>query len=242
MFSFLNFASGAFAAEILVVGDSHNVGPFGEALYQELTNETDTEVRSVGLAGASGTTYSSNVEKQRTLRAGYANRTKKEQKLVKHGTAVTVPTLSELIEQEQPKIVVVELGDNFAGYSFAVTDAYVKNQVQAVLKQVEMKSPAPKCFWITPIWTDKEGTGLYKKTNERLYQVNKLIKEAAGSRCTVLDSTKDLGLKKEEINVLNDGIHFGPVSGKKWGKAAARTISQKLRAAPENAPSQSGVQ
>ena len=242
MFSFLTLNSGALAAEVLIVGDSHNVGSFGEALYQELKNEMDMEVRSVGLAGASGTTYSSNVEKQRTLRAGYANRSKKEQKVIPHGAAVTVPTLSDLIKEEQPQIVVIELGDNFAGYSSAVTDVYVKNQVQSVLKQFDMKSPAPKCFWITPIWTDKEGIGPYKKTNERLYQVNKLIKEAAGSRCTVLDSTKDLGLKKEEINVLNDGIHFGPVSGKRWGKAAARTISQKLRAAPGKAPSQSGVQ
>lgn len=234
-------SSASLAAEVLVVGDSHNVGPFGEALYKTLGEELDLNIRSIGLAGASGTTYSADKEKQRTLRAGYANRKPGTNQVVAHGTPMTVPKLSELIKEEKPKIVVVELGDNFAGYASPVSDAYVKKQVQVVLQQIESSSPAPRCFWVTPIWTDREGTGLYKKTNERLLQVNRLIKEAAGNRCQVLDSTKDLGLKKEEIKVLSDGIHFGKESGKKWGQAAGVKIASVLRGSPSGSVKSSGA-
>lgn len=235
------FSGTVSAAEILVVGDSHNVGPFGDALYKTLGDEMAVEVRSVGLAGASGTTFSSDKEKQRTLRSGYAHRRKGENVVIRHGKPVTVPKLSDLIKEEDPKVVVVELGDNFAGYASTVSDGSIRNQVDLVLKQIESKSPAPRCFWVTPIWTSREGTGAYKKTNARLYKVNKLIKDAAGTRCTVLDSTQDLGLKKDEIKVLSDGIHFGLDSGRKWGKAAGRTIAESLRSRPGASSPRDGV-
>lgn len=231
----------ALAAEVLVVGDSHNVGFFGDALYQGLQDQLGLSVRSVGLAGASGTTYAADKEALRTLKAGFANRQRGQRVVTPAGTPVTVPKLSDLIAEEKPRLVVVELGDNFAGYKSKVPDSFVAKQVEMVLKEIEKKSPAPRCFWITPVWTDQEGTGLYKKTNTRLSEVNKLIKKAAGTRCTVIDSTQDLGLVKTDLPVLSDGIHFGKQSGTKWGKAAAQRISDLLRAT-KAAPTQSGAQ
>ena len=221
------FSLPAFAnLETLIIGDSHVVGPFGENLHRVFREKTKENTRTIGLAGASPSNFVGKTVKQRTLSYGFADRTNENERLIKGGTAATLPELGPLLEKTQPNRVVIELGDNFADYKnpSANSDAAAAKQVQLILKELENQNIKAPCYWVTPTWTDKSGSRPYLKTNERLLKVISIIKKTASPRCTVIDSAEGIGLKKSDLQTGGDGLHFNGTSGKKWAEAAAAKI------------------
>jgi hypothetical protein len=224
--SFLLLQIPAFAAETLIIGDSHVVGAFGENLHHLIQSKTKEGVRTVGIAGGSATTFTSTNPKQRTLSFGYADRKNANEILKKGGTPATTPELKTLLRETRPTRLIVELGDNFADYKNPSknSDAMVAQQVQLILKELLPEHSHVTCYWVTPTWTDKPNGGAYQKSNERLLQVIQLIKKAAEPRCKVIDSAQGLGLTPQNLRTTNDGLHFDGTNGKKWATAAAAKI------------------
>lgn len=238
----------SFAQKVLQIGNSHTVGPFGESLTQELRHHS-LQVRSVGLIGASGSHYASENEKKRTLNYGFIDR-KTNGKEIKVNGSRSVEKLSTYINDEEPDIVVIELGDNFANYSGTVkninevnSNTFAKSEVKKILAQLDSSQFNKKCFWVGPTWTDKSGNNIYKKTNARAKALSDLIKKTVEPRCAYIDST--VLLDKNEVKTSSDGLHMSAQTGQLWGKRTAaeilkgvsnkKTVDQK-KSAPQNKP------
>ena len=215
----------SWALNILQIGDSHTVGSFGESLYHELKNNLNTKkLRSIGLAGSSGKHWSAANKLDRTLRYGYIDRPKMK-KILPTGT---VDQLSNTINQEKPDILIIELSDNFAGYSLKKSyAALAREEIQKILTQISLSKKKPtECFWIGPSWTDKENNP-YKKTNARAQEIAKIIETQIAGRCTFIDSLKII--KKSELTTTSDGLHFDKKSGELWGKRSYQDILKKSK-------------
>lgn len=216
------------AADTLVIGDSHVAGAFGENLHKELLQQTKSSVRTIGLAGASATSFISVNPKQRTLSFGYADRKNENEIIKKGGEAATAPELKSLILENKPQRIIIELGDNFADYKNPNknSDTLAEQQVKAILNVLKNEKSDAACYWITPTWTDKPKSSPYQKSNQRLSELIQIIKKTAEPRCKVIDSMQDLGLTQSNIQTTNDGLHFNSANGQKWAKAAAAKIKE----------------
>ncbi|MBC7755015.1 MAG: SGNH/GDSL hydrolase family protein [Moraxellaceae bacterium] len=224
------------AAKILQIGDSHTVGDFGTQLYTSLAHHKNvTAARSIGLASASGIQYSSADVAKRTLNYGYIDRPAMKSPVAKGSVA----QLSTLLSSEKPDILIVELGDNFAGYREDVkNNRAIQNNVQKILNQIKISKTQPsECFWVGPTWTDwvdenglsldrrKNGAGTYyKKSNWRAQQVAAAIKKELDGKCTFVDSMKVMTLS--EITTV-DGIHCNQATGTVWGQRIYEEIASK---------------
>lgn len=228
-------------ATTLIIGDSHVVGPFGENLHKYFYEEAQENVRTVGLAGGTATSFTSPSENQRTLGYGFADRKNDKAKKVSGGTKATAPEFGRLLAEERPQRVVVELGDNFADYKSpnAHSNAAVVAQVKRIKDQLKRSEFHGTCYWVTPTWTDKSGSRPYMKTNERLVEVIALIKKEAEPQCTVIDSAEGIGLSKGDIATTADGLHFDEKNGKKWARAVAQQIEkvEKKKTSANKVPS-----
>lgn len=224
--AFAFMACPALATETIIIGDSHVVGSFGESLHNALMDETAKNVRSIGLSGASASTFTAHNPRHRTLEFGFIDRTNKSKIVKPTGQPATVPQLGELLKKAQPSLLIIELGDKLAEYQNTKmdSDAVVTQEVESMMETLKQVDDKLACYWVTPTWTDKSGSLPYRKTNERLAQVIKLIKKSAEPRCTVIDSMNDLGLNSGNIKTLSDGIHYDRANGRIWGKAAAARI------------------
>lgn len=225
----------SYGADTLIVGDSHVAGAFGESLHKEMIQQTKSSVRTIGLAGASASTFVSANPKQRTLSFGYADRKNENEIIKKPGEAVTAPELKNLLTENKPQRIIIELGDIFADYKNPGknSDVLAVQQVKAILNVLQNEKSEAKCYWITPTWTDKPKTSPYQKSNQRLAEIIQIIKKTAEPRCKVIDSTNDLGLTQNNIQTTNDGLHFNTANGQKWAKAAAKKINELEGSSPE---------
>ncbi len=234
IFSLISINS--WGAKVLQIGDSHTVGAFGEQLYKSLAaNSKVTSARSIGLASASGSHYTAETAAKRTLGYGYIDRPGMSSSKLKG----TVSKLSSMLDTEKPNVLIVELGDNFAGYR-SPDDAFAKNEVQKILKQIKNSKNKPsECYWVGPTWTDwVDDNGLaldkrkskkatfYRKTNLRAKQIANLIKKEIDGQCTFIDSMDKDVMDKSEVKTA-DGIHCSQASGTLWGQKVYEAISGK---------------
>lgn len=226
----------SWAAKVLQIGDSHTVGAFGDQLYKSLASNTHvTSARSIGLASASGSHYSAESAAKRTLGYGFIDRP-----YMKSSTSKgTVDKLSTLLTTTKPDVLIVELGDNFAGYREPQkSDAFAKNEIQKILNQIAVSNSKPnECYWVGPTWTDwVDDNGLpvdkrkndhgtfYKKSTLRAQQIANLIKKEIDGKCTFIDSMKVM--EKSEVKTA-DGIHCNQASGTLWGQRVYEEITGK---------------
>jgi len=94
--------------KVLVIGDSHTAGTYGDEL-DRLLRAKGAQVHTVGSSGASADNYISG----KGTTVGYADHKVNGQteKTASHAT----PKLEDLIAQDKPDVIVVNLGANFRG-------------------------------------------------------------------------------------------------------------------------------
>lgn len=192
------------ASTILIIGDSHTVGPFGQKLDELLRNE-----------GASVATYAScgSIAKwwyngQRTT-CGYYERdlAGKKTEATKHIT----PLFSELLRNIKPDHIIIALGTN---YVKNLNDDSVKADLTVMMNDI--RSTGAGCFWILP--PDM------RQFRAELPRLNRLVKAVAGDECRYLESASitrypDAG---------GDGIHYWSAEGtplaRAWAIEAAKVF------------------
>ncbi|KYG60806.1 hypothetical protein AZI85_12520 [Bdellovibrio bacteriovorus] len=204
------------------------VGPFGEHLHKYFNEVAQENVRTVGLAGGTARSFTDPSEAKRTLSFGFADRKNEKQKTVSGGTKATAPLLSDLLEEEKPQRVIIELGDNFADYKTpnAQSDKTVIAQVKQITETLNKNKFNGKCYWVTPTWTDKANSKPYFKSNMRLTRVIEIIRSEAAPRCQVIDSTTEIGIGENDIKTTSDGLHFDSKNGAKWARGVADRIRE----------------
>lgn len=217
-------------AKTLIIGDSHIVGPLGEKLHGYFHSARGEEVRTVGLAGATATSFTASEESKRTLSFGFADRKNAQSTQTPGGKKATAPLLKNLLSEEKPDRFIVELGDNFANYRNGgpVADKAAAQQIREIIDTLKKSGFHGRCYWVTPTWTDKEKSAPYYKDNARLAQLIAVIRKEASPRCTVIDSTQEIS--KDKIKTTADGLHFDARNGGVWAQA----VSAKIEALERN--------
>jgi hypothetical protein len=174
-----------YASNILFIGDSHSVGPFGWELDKHLRTLEGSTVATYGSCGSIAKWWETN----QATTCGYFY--KDTNANVKQGTKAPTPSFSYLLEQQKPEYVIVELGANYANYpndEFAIND--MKKLVQKII------NAKAKCFWIT-----KPDS---RKGRENIPRILKLTKTAVQEHCQVFDSTTVTRYPE----VGGDGVHY----------------------------------
>ncbi|MFP5491765.1 MAG: hypothetical protein ACLGG0_09695 [Bacteriovoracia bacterium] len=200
----------AHAKSVLVIGDSHAVGPFGWE-FDRLVRQQGG-ISRVATYASCGSIAQWWVTGHKTP-CGYWERSEAGVE-VSQPTAST-PIFGELLKKHQPDIVVVELSGNYQQRS----DQFSKDDMRAMVEQI--RESGAQCFWITT-----PHTRLYP---ERISRLVSLVHEAVSDYCEVFESH----LVTQYPAAGGDGIHYWFPAGipiaKAWADAAVEKIFKRSR-------------
>ena len=202
---------------ILIIGASHLTYP--GALVTTLNDNLLSKGAQVHSIGVCGSTPS-----QWTLVAksacGGAERIGAAPLNLKLGSkAVTIP-VQELLKTENPKLLIVALGDtlgdynNPAGMSLLWAGAEIAQFKRAIAKT------KVRCVWVGPSWGEEGfATG---KTFARVQQVSELLASRVGP-CTYINS---LNMSKPSEWSTIDGVHYQPQYYQQWGSKIVEELER----------------
>jgi len=203
----------ASAANILFIGDSHSVGPFGWKMDELLRAVPGAKVGTYSSCGSIFQWW----ETGKATPCGYFFRNTSGE--TSKGTKGPTPIFDTLMKAVKPALVIVELGANYAGYpsdDFAVTD------MQKLVKKISDSGAA--CFWIT-----KPDARKGKDTIPRILQ---LTYKAVTPYCSYFDSTLVTRYPAEG----GDGVHYWSKEGtpiaNAWAEAAFAVMNPLLDKLP----------
>ncbi len=185
------------AATILIIGDSHTVGPFGQKLDQLLRNEGAQVATYASCGSIARWWYSA----QKTT-CGYYKRGLDGVEF--STTSHITPLFKNLLSEIKPDAVIVELGTN---YVMNPSDAFAIEDMQTMA--ADIKAAGADCFWILP--PDM------RKFRSDLPRLGRLVTEAAGESCRLFDSAQ---FTQYPANG-GDGIHYWSAEGTPLARAWA---------------------
>jgi lysophospholipase L1-like esterase len=196
---------------ILAVGDSHMadmVSPLHDALQQQ-----GATVDIYGMCGA--------------MADDWLTRTTVQCSAARHnsgGAIVNIRTtpswlLTDLLAQEHPNLIIVELGDNMAGYGQlpALPRDFITEQVRDFL--IPIKARQIPCVWIGPPWGND--TAPYHKTTTRTKELSQFLSQLVAPSCSYIDTTS---FAQPGEWPTKDGEHLSPASYYKWSQDIAGAI------------------
>lgn len=194
------------AARVLIVGDSHTGGPFGQTL--------DTLTRSQAMVQTYGSCGS-------TIDWWYSGRSTvcglfsvNSIGVSTNEMNVPTPKVLNLVQKFSPDKMIIALGTNYVkGY----TSDQIKNEVRRLVKDLnEMKMP---CVWVGP--PDM------RNFREVLPNLVALLRAEVSTTCTFIDSREFT----HYTDTGGDGTHFGTeelrLQAKRWAEqvnATAQTL------------------
>lgn len=195
----------ASAEKVLIIGDSHSVGPFGSALDAALTAKGD----SVSLQAVCGANVNWWNGKRQKLSICYSVHDYGGRNAPKTGAPDQPPPTVAELAKAGPTLVIVALGSNPDGAP-ADVDAAVRALVAAL-------PVSARCVWVGP-----------PPMPQRLNAINALYQELpktlvaaakAGPACSLVDSRN---LIQPKDAAPNDHFYGAPAIA--WGKAVAQQI------------------
>jgi len=203
----------AAAANILFIGDSHAVSPFGWKVDELLRTVPGAKVGTYGSCGSIFRWW----ETGKVTPCGYyfrdiAGNTAK-------GETAPTPIFDDLMRDIKPALVVVELGANYADIP---SDDFIVNDMKKLVKKIS--DSGASCFWIT--MPDA------RSGREKIPRVLQLTYKAVTPFCTYFDST----LVTKYPAKGGDGVHYWFPAGlpiaKTWAEAAFDAMTPLLRKLP----------
>ena len=191
-----------FASNILLVGDSHTVGPFGWKLDQNL-RDVGHSVSTFGSCGSIGQWWFT--AKKTTCGYLAINESGQRTEAKEHAT----PLIENLLSDLRPQMVIIALGSNYVN---TPSDDFVRKDLHRLVTTI--KDSGAKCFWIAP--PDMRS---YRK---ELPRIKKLIDLSVD--CPIFDSREVTSYPVSG----GDGIHYWSSQGtpiaRFWADAVALTI------------------
>ncbi len=157
---------------ILLIGDSHSYGTFGEALDLLLRSRDGARVKTVGSCGLSPNGFLSGLKTQCGLRIYEADQTERV------WSKFPTPTIASLLAEMRPALTVIALGANqieTATSQPATQKAFVERLVSSI------RESGSACLWVGP----PHGRNKTEPKFTNLYQV---LQEGVGGRCAFFDS------------------------------------------------------
>jgi hypothetical protein len=197
--------SPSLAARILVIGDSHTVGPFGSSLDKELVRQGH-QVSLQAVCGASATWWLG--PKRADLSICYALHDYGKKGKWASGKPDAAPAFAKDLLAARPDVVVFALGSNPDAGGAAGTGA-------AAEKLLALTPSSAKCLWIGPPPMPKRLAAIGAVYNELPQAFSR-----AGRGCALLDSRALISASDASPN-----DHFYGAPAEAWGKAAGRTVA-----------------
>lgn len=191
-----------YASTVLIIGDSHSVGPFGWHLDELLRNDGH-QVATYASCGSTAQWWFSG---QKT-RCGYFERTLDG--VVKKANIHSTPLINDLLNEVNPNTVVIELGSN---YVKNMNDSAVMNEMKALARTIHTQGST--CFWLTP-----PDMRLYRTEAKRL---NDLIEKSVSEYCSIFYSDEVTHYPDEG----GDGIHYWFPAGTPIALSWAEAVSK----------------
>lgn len=192
---------------VLIIGDSHIASKdFLLGSLQDALVKQGAIVHSYGVCGSQPRDW----VVQSELSCGRAERHNLDDPIVDHSPKVQTWSLEKLIEQHHPNLLVVELGDNMAGYGAApaLQKDVINAEVQQMLRPIEARKLP--CVWVGPPW-GAEG-GVSNKTFARVQDLSSYLSQIVYP-CRYVDS---LRFSQPGQWATYDGEHLTPDSYRLW--------------------------
>ncbi|HNW44650.1 MAG TPA: SGNH/GDSL hydrolase family protein [Elusimicrobiales bacterium] len=206
----------ASAANILFIGDSHSVGPFGWKMDELLRTVPGAKVGTYSSCGSIYQWW----ETAKPTPCGYFFRDMDGK--TEKGTKGPTPIFDTLMKEVKPALVVVELGANYAGYE---SDDFAVNDMKKLVKKISDSGAA--CFWITKPDARKKAD---------IPRILQLTYKAVTPYCEYFDSTLVTKYPAEG----GDGVHYWSPAGtpiaKAWAEAAFVAMKPLLDKLPAEKP------
>lgn len=193
------------ASTILILGDSHSVGPFGWRLDEQLRMKGH---RLATYASCGSIAKWWTVTSQSTTCGYYSNDLNN---VITRSKTHPTPKLSLLLATVKPDLVIVQLGSNYVNYE---DDTFVAADLKKLAS--EIKKTGAECFWISP-----PDMRLYRHQMPRL---DLLIQEAVGDDCRLFDSKTATSYPETG----GDGVHYWFSEGTAIANQWADAISQNF--------------
>ncbi|MDE2512010.1 MAG: SGNH/GDSL hydrolase family protein [Elusimicrobia bacterium] len=196
----------AAAERVLIIADSHTVGPFGTSLEARLRAKgADTAMDAV--CGASSTWWLG--VRRAKLSICYSVHGYGGKNAPQNGAPAAFPPTAAQLAASKPDVVVLALGSN--------PDGSPADTAAAAEKLISVMPPDARCVWVGPPPMPKRRAAileLYKLLPKAL-----LGAARSGPSCALIDSRD---LISPQNAAAND--HFYGASAAAWGKAVADRI------------------
>ena len=193
---------------ILIIGDSHlaNKDFLLSTLQDDLIGQ-GAIVHSYGVCGSQPNDW----VKQTELPCGSGERHNADAPSIDKSPKVKTWSLEKLIEEHQPNLLIVELGDNMGAYGTQPTlpREWISFEVQEMLQPIELHHLP--CVWVGPPWGSEGGTS--NKTFARVEELSSYLSQNV-SPCRYVDS---LRFSQPGQWATFDGEHLTPDSYGIWG-------------------------
>jgi hypothetical protein len=201
---------------ILAIGDSHMAGP--QYLLSTLHDQLEAQgaqVNSYGMCGASAGDWIYPT----TVSCGKGEHHDNQPPIFESNRVEPTWHLSQLIEQNHPNLVVVELADAMAAYGTAdFPRAWIYDQVRALTGQLSAHNIP--CVWVGPVWGNPGSP--YFKTEARVKEMADFLAQNVAP-CRFIDSTTFASPGQWPTT---DGQHLTASGYREWGADIANAIVQ----------------
>lgn len=160
----LLFSQGSFSQEkILLIGDSHLAGIFGDKLDQLFRTIDKAQVKSIGSCGSQASSWYNNWKTP----CGYVQRSFEGNRT--SSSSFPTPLVKNLLEKDRPTLTIVVLGtNNLAASDFSRDLSVVKKMI------IDINESGSECAWIgaphVRFVSDKKQEDFNQKLEEILNQ------------------------------------------------------------------------
>jgi len=203
---FFAFSLNLHAANVLVMGDSHTAGPFG----QELDKNLRAAGHMVGTYGSSSSIPGWFLDGTPSKWGIWSKDVNGHVHEVPFKTSAPTPKFFDLVKQN-PEVVIMAFGTNYATKSKKLAIDDMKRFVK-VLKDYSLK-----CYWITP-----PETRAFRAQKMELFN---MIKDTVGDYCVLFESHTVTSYPETG----GDGLHYWSGSlrtiANSWAKKAAEKFT-----------------
>ncbi|OGI66347.1 hypothetical protein A2642_01375 [Candidatus Nomurabacteria bacterium RIFCSPHIGHO2_01_FULL_39_10] len=164
--------------KILILGDSHYAGTYGQELDKLLTQSGNT-IESYGCVSAQPSWYLSISQTCKKSQGSTISGVKQD---------YASPQIDKLLEDFNPQIIIISLGGNPAGQ----TPSSYSQTTSSLTKKI--KDQNRKCYWIGP---PGKTDSIEAAERDLRYQA---IQQGIGNNCILIDSRELVKLNKDEIH------------------------------------------
>jgi len=124
--------------------------------------------------------------------------------------------INNLIAQDHPNLILVELADTMAGYGAQMELPWIHQQINGLTGRIAATHIS--CVWVGPAWG--QDSGPYHKTVARVQEMSQLLSSSVAP-CAYIDSTT---FSRPGEWQTKDGGHLEPDAYRKWAMAITASV------------------